>query len=122
MTKTTRHPRLTIKRVYDAPAETDGVRVLVDRLWPRGMTKERAAIDIWAKDIAPSPDLRKWFDHEPERFEPFAEAYRKELAASPAPAALLAELRGRHATLLYGAHDPAINHAVVLAAYLKTLS
>ena len=117
-----RKSRLAIKRVYEAPAEADGVRVLVDRLWPRGTTKERAAIDIWAKDVAPSPDLRKWFDHQPERFEQFADAYRKELAVSPAPAALLAELRGRHATLLYGAHDPAINHAVVLAAYLKDLS
>lgn len=116
-----RQPRLTLKRVYDTPAEGDGVRVLVDRLWPRGLTKVEAAVDVWAKDIAPSPGLRKWFDHRIERFEAFTQTYREELGASPAPAALLAELHGRHATLLYGARDPAINHAVVLADFLKHL-
>lgn len=116
-----RQPRLTLKRVYEAPGEADGIRVLVDRLWPRGLSKAHAAIDLWAKDVAPSPDLRKWFDHKGERFEQFSQAYREELEASPAPAALIAELHGRHATLLYGARDPAINHAVVLVAYLKTL-
>lgn len=114
-----RQPRLTVKRVYEAPDEADGVRVLVDRLWPRGLSKAHAAIDLWAKDVAPSPDLRKWFNHQAERFDQFSQAYREELEASPAPAVLLAELHGRHATLLYGARDPAINHAVVLLAWLK---
>lgn len=113
--------RLTVKRVYEAPEEADGVRVLVDRLWPRGLSKAHAAIDIWAKEVAPTPELRKWFDHQAERFEAFSRAYRDELKASPAPKALLAELHGRHATLLYGARDPAINHAVVLVAFLKGL-
>lgn len=116
-----RPSRLAVKRVYETADETDGVRVLVDRLWPRGLSKAHAAIDIWAKDVAPSTSLRKWFDHQAERFEKFSHDYRAELEASPAPAALLAELHGRHATLLYGAHDPAINHAVVLVAYLKSL-
>ena len=75
---------IRIKRVYDAPAGDDGYRVLVDRLWPRGISKERAVLDDWWKDIAPSPELRKWFGHEPERFAEFAEKYRAELSTGTA--------------------------------------
>jgi uncharacterized protein YeaO (DUF488 family) len=109
---------ITIKRVYEAPADTDGLRILVDRLWPRGLKKEDAALDLWCKDIAPSPELRKWFDHRPERFEEFGKRYRAELDGNPAVADLLTFIGKRRATLLYAARDPTINHATVLAAYL----
>src|SRR5690606_27379462 len=74
---------LKLKRAYDERAEDDGTRVLVDRVWPRGVTKERAAIDWWAKGLAPSEELRKWFSHDPKRFDEFAERYEAELAGSP---------------------------------------
>jgi uncharacterized protein YeaO (DUF488 family) len=109
-----------IKRIYDGPGGGDGYRVLVDRLWPRGVSKEKAALDAWLKDAAPSPELRKWFDHEPERFKEFAARYKSELDSNPAAG----ELRGiikEHSsvTLLYAARDPKVNHAAVLAEYLK---
>lgn len=108
---------VTTKRAYEPAAAGDGYRVLVDRLWPRGVKKEEAALDLWAKDLAPSPELRKWFGHDPARFEAFAHRYRRELAAAPAREQL-AELvrratRGR-VTLVYGARDEAHNGAVVL--------
>jgi uncharacterized protein YeaO (DUF488 family) len=110
---------LKIKRVYDAPARDDGYRVLVDRLWPRGVSKQKAALDDWMKDIAPSPELRTWFGHKPERFEEFALKYQEELRGNPA----VDELRGvitqhKDVTLLYGARDPKINHAAVLKDFL----
>lgn len=109
-----------IKRIYDAPAESDGYRVLVDRLWPRGVAKERAAIDSWMKDVAPSPELRIWFGHDPAKFAEFREHYQTELAQNPA----VAELRklaknNKTVTLLYGAKDPKINHATVLLDFLS---
>ena len=73
---------LRIKRIYDAPAGTDGKRVLVDRIWPRGVSKESAKLDLWLKEIAPSPELRKWFDHDPARFEEFRDRYCEELEAN----------------------------------------
>jgi uncharacterized protein YeaO (DUF488 family) len=94
------------------------MRVLVDRLWPRGLTKEKAAVDLWLKDVAPSPALRTWFDHRDDRFEAFAGKYRDELTVNPAVAELRALIAKRKVTLLYGAHDPSINHAVVLEAWL----
>jgi uncharacterized protein YeaO (DUF488 family) len=108
---------VVIKRVYDKPAETDGTRILVDRLWPRGLSKRKAALDGWNKEVAPSPALRKWFGHKPERFAEFRTRYRAELKGNPA----LQELRAVKGklTLLYGAKDPQINQAVVLAAVLK---
>lgn len=108
---------LRLKRVYDDAAPDDGFRVLVDRLWPRGVTKERAALDLWLKDAAPSPQLRtEWHAH-PERWDEFAAAYRAELAANPAVDELrtIASEHDR-VTLLYGAHDPEHNHAVLLLA------
>jgi uncharacterized protein YeaO (DUF488 family) len=108
---------LAIKRVYERPAASDGSRILVDRLWPRGLSKAKAALDGWNRDVAPSPALRKWFDHRPERFAEFAKRYRAELKDNAAIADLRA-ITGK-VTLLYGARDPKINHAVVLAAVLK---
>jgi uncharacterized protein YeaO (DUF488 family) len=110
---------LAIKRVYDPPSPEDGYRVLVDRLWPRGMTKAAAKLDLWAKDLAPSPDLRKEFNHQPERFAEFTHHYLGELARNPAAAAFRAELKRPKVTLLYGAHDRANNHAVVLKDFLE---
>lgn len=114
-----------IKRIYDPPAPDDGARVLVDRLWPRGVSKERAALDDWLKDIAPSTDLRRWFHHEQAHFQVFAQKYREELARIPAAQAavqkLLALAKSGRVTLLYAAKDPAINHAIVLQGYLQQL-
>jgi uncharacterized protein YeaO (DUF488 family) len=109
-----------IKRIYDEPAADDGYRVLVDRLWPRGVSKERAALDEWMKDVAPSPDLRTWFGHKPERFAEFSARYESELQTNAA-AKKLGELIKQHdnVTLLYAAHDPKVNHALVLLDHYK---
>ena len=109
---------LAIKRAYDPPSPDDGTRILVDRLWPRGVSKAKAGLDGWNKDIAPSPALRKWFDHRPERFQEFARRYRAELKHNPAVDDMRA-LKGK-VTLIYGARDPSINHAVVLVKFLKS--
>jgi uncharacterized protein YeaO (DUF488 family) len=109
---------IATKRVYAEPARGDGLRILVDRLWPRGLRKEAAALDMWAKELAPTPSLRTWFDHRPERFTEFKRRYRDELKGNPALADVLAQVRNRKTTLLYAAKDPAINHAVVLAEVL----
>jgi uncharacterized protein YeaO (DUF488 family) len=108
-----------IKRVYEKPSAGDGFRVLVDRLWPRGVSKVAAELDLWLKDVAPTPGLRVWFDHDPARFDEFAARYRAELDHNPAVEDLL-KLGDRAVTLLYGARDPAINHAVVLREYLAS--
>ena len=108
-----------IKRVYEPAAPSDGNRILVDRLWPRGLKKADAKLDQWLKDIAPSTALRTWFGHKPDRFAEFARRYRKELAANPALAALRKAGRGKTVTLLYAAHDPAINQAAVLLTALR---
>lgn len=116
-------PTFRLKRVYDDPAPDDGVRVLVDRLWPRGLTKERAAADRWLKDAAPSPALRVEWHHDPARFDDFADRYRAELDRSPAREAVdeLLELARAHGTvtLLFAAHDPVVNHAAVLREHLS---
>ncbi|WOP17532.1 DUF488 domain-containing protein [Raineyella sp. LH-20] len=108
-----------VKRIHDDPEATDGLRVLVDRLWPRGIAKERAALDDWAKDLAPSPELRIWFDHRADRLEEFSARYRGELDARPEAAGRVAQWSslGR-VTLLYAAKDPVVNHAVVLRDWL----
>lgn len=108
---------VAIKRAYDPPAATDGTRILVDRLWPRGLSKAKAKLDGWNKDVAPSTALRKAFNHRPERFQEFSKRYRAELKNNPAVEELRA-LKGK-VTLIYGARDPIINHAVVLAKVLK---
>lgn len=109
-----------VKRIYDDPADDDGLRVLVDRLWPRGVSKERAKLDLWLKEIAPSPPLRTEFAHMQERFADFRVAYEAELENNPAVATLveLAAGKGR-VTLLYGARDPEVNHARVLLEFLQ---
>lgn len=112
--------RVRIKRVYEPAEKSDGYRVLIDRVWPRGVSKDRAALDEWAKDLAPSASLRKWFGHDPSRFEEFRERYRKELDAQQD---LLGELRSRArrepVTIVYGAHDEQHNNAVVLEELLS---
>ena len=110
---------MKIKRAY-APAEAaDGYRILVDRLWPRGISKEKAKIDLWLKSVAPSNELRKWFGHDPERFAEFDRRYRAELAESGALDELRAVLREHpDATLLFAAHDEAHNNAAVLKELL----
>ncbi len=109
-----------IKRVYEPPAESDGRRILVDRLWPRGLSKEAARLDGWLKDVAPSPQLRLWFGHQEERFEEFRRLYRLELENDADKQAALRQLlaMGGSLTLLYGAKDTAHNQAVVLREYL----
>jgi uncharacterized protein YeaO (DUF488 family) len=116
-------PGVQIKRIHDEPSAEDGLRVLVDRLWPRGISKERAALDEWCAAIAPSTALRKWFAHDPRRWSEFRRRYRAELRAQ---AALLQTLRERAAiqsvTLLYAAREPRINHALVLRDVLRSAS
>ncbi|MXR52946.1 DUF488 family protein [Halovenus sp. WSH3] len=107
------------KRIYEEPSPDDGRRVLVDRLWPRGVSKEQAQLDDWHKEIAPSEELREWFDHDPERFGGFRERYRDELADRPELVRdLLDSARSGTLTLLYAATDEQHNNAVVLAEYL----
>jgi uncharacterized protein YeaO (DUF488 family) len=108
-----------IKRVYDPAQSGDGTRVLVDRLWPRGLKKTDAHLDQWMKDVAPSPQLRQWFAHKPERFAEFERRYRAELTKNAAVAELRKLGRSKPVTLLYGARDPQINHAVVLSSFLR---
>ena len=108
-------PDVRIKRIYENAAASDGLRVLIDRLWPRGVRKENADLHDWARDLAPSPRLRQWFGHDPKRFAEFRRRYSAELAEKSEELSALA----RHATqepvtLLYGAKDPEVNHAIVL--------
>lgn len=109
-----------IKRIYDEPAADDGCRVLVDRLWPRGVSKERAQLELWLKDVAPSPPLRTEFAHMQERFDDFRAAYEAELESNPA-VGTLRELAANHGkvSLLFGARDPENNHARVLLEFLQ---
>jgi len=108
------------KRIYDEPDEEDGFRVLVDRLWPRGVSREEAQLDEWLKDVSPSPELRKWFDHVPERFDKFRKRYRKELSRNDEPVdTLIATSNEQPVTLLYAAKDEIHNHAVVLQEFLE---
>ena len=107
-----------IKRVYDPASPTDGTRVLVDRLWPRGVKKSDAHVELWMKDVAPSPQLRVWFHHDPERFAEFRRRYTGELKGNPAVAELRKLGKNKRVTLLYGARDPKVNHALVLKAAL----
>ncbi len=115
---------IVIKRAYEQASGEDGYRALVDRLWPRGVSRARAELDEWCKDVAPSAELRVWFGHEPERFEEFSARYTEELKASGAPAALLerAEASGnQRLTLVYAAKDARNDHVTVLADYLDHL-
>lgn len=110
---------LRIKRVYEEPSPDDGSRILVDRLWPRGLSKQNAKLALWLKDVAPTPELRKWFNHEPARLSEFDHRYRAELAHNPAIGQLRLLLKSGKVTLLYAARDPVCNHAMILASYLR---
>jgi uncharacterized protein YeaO (DUF488 family) len=111
---------IQLKRVYKAPSRKDGLRVLVERLWPRGLTKERAAVDVWLKDVAPSPELRKWFGHDPARWEQFQERYRRELREKKDAVRLLkVEAKEGTVTLVYAARDEEHNGALVLKRILR---
>lgn len=110
---------IRIKRIYESPSPDDGQRVLVDRLWPRGISKERADLTEWYKEIAPSTELREWFGHEPALWQEFQHRYAQELDANPDAVAHMCALHAKgDLTLLYAAHDPVINNARVLLAYL----
>ena len=110
---------LQVKRVYDDAGPDDGFRVLVDRLWPRGVSKERAALDLWAKEVAPSTELRHWFHAHPGEFDEFSRRYRAELKVNPEVDRLRGELSGHPVvTFLYAVHDTEHNHAQILAQVL----
>jgi len=106
---------MKIKRVYEKPDKDDGIRILVDRLWPRGLTKEKAGIDLWLKDIAPSSELRKWFGHDPEKWKEFRKRYNEELKKNEEQVSLLKDqIKKGKVTLVYGAKDEEHNEAFVL--------
>ena len=114
-----RSSRLGVKRVYEPPQASDGTRVLVDRIWPRGLTKEQASVDVWLKDIAPSAGPRTWFGHFPNRWPEFQKRYFEESCANHAAVDRLTDLvSASKVTLLFGAHDIEHNNAVALADYL----
>jgi uncharacterized protein YeaO (DUF488 family) len=110
---------IQIKRIYEKPASADGMRILVDRLWPRGVSKDAAALDLWSKEIAPTPELRTWFDHREDHFAEFKKRYLLELRSNPVVPDVVKGIGKRKATLLYAAHDETVNHAIVLADYLR---
>ena len=114
---------LKLKRVYEEPSPADGLRVLVDRLWPRGLTKERTAVDLWLKDVAPSTELRKWFGHDPAKWKDFQARYRQELREKKDALKMLeAKCREQTVTLVYGARDEEHNEAMVLKKILDRRS
>lgn len=109
-----------IKRVYEAPAQADGLRILVDRLWPRGVSKTAAHLDLWLKEVAPSTALRQWFGHDPDKWQALQARYRLELQSNPAWSELQSLARQhKHITLLYAAKDPVHNQAVLLKQFLE---
>ncbi|MBS4207044.1 DUF488 family protein [Bacillus sp. FJAT-50079] len=117
-----------IKRAYDKPSPDDGVRILIDRLWPRGVSKEQLRMDHWFKEVAPSSELRKWFDHAPDKFSEFKRRYKEELKTDKVKKEQLEELKQlvikhqKHITLIYGAKDEKHNQAVVLKEMLDPLN
>ena len=112
---------ITVKRVYEAPAKSDGFRIIADRLWPRGLSRDKAKVDTWLKDVAPSDDLRKWFGHNPQKWAEFKERYFQELETKGHFVDSIAQkaARGR-VTLLYGAKNREFNNAVALKEYIET--
>jgi len=114
--------RIALKRIYEKPSKEDGFRVLVERLWPRGITKERASVDLWLKDVAPSTELRKWFGHDPAKWEQFCKRYRVELEQKKDAVCLLKQKSKEGAiTLVYAARDEKHNSAVVLKEILEQM-
>jgi len=111
---------IKIKRVYEKPEKTDGFRVLVDRLWPRGLTKEKAAADLWLKEIAPSTELRKWFSHDPDKWPEFKKKYLGELKENKESVSILKDyVKKGDLTLLYGARDQVHNEALVIKDFIS---
>lgn len=112
---------IVMKRAYEPASKDDGFRILVDRLWPRGLTKEKVAADLWLKEIAPSTELRKWFGHDPEKWDEFRKKYKTELKDKEDLIDIIKN-KAKHGkvTLVYGAKDETHNEAVVLLDYLKT--
>lgn len=110
--------QIKLKRIYDDGSEDDGFRILVDRIWPRGISKQKANLSEWMKEIAPSDELRKWFDHDPKKFSEFKKRYKHELASSQEQQTMLIQLKQRlvavNLTLIYAARDKQHNHAIVL--------
>jgi uncharacterized protein YeaO (DUF488 family) len=114
--------KIQVKRVYDAPEKGDGIRILVDRLWPRGLNKANASLDLWLKDIAPSTELRKWFGHEPAKWEEFKKRYLQELKANKDTVNVLKDqLKKGTVTLLYAAKDQEHNQALALKELISHL-
>lgn len=114
---------LKIKRVYEPPSPDDGVRILVDRLWPRGLNKKDAGIDYWARDVAPSHELRRWYGHDPEKWQEFQSRYLEELRHNaPAVEAMIGRIDNVNMTLLFGARDIHSNNATVIQRFLQNYS
>jgi uncharacterized protein YeaO (DUF488 family) len=112
--------KIQVKRVYEQPEKEDGIRILVDRLWPRGLTKERAAVDLWLKEIAPSTELRKWFGHDPKKAKEFEQRYRRELRGHGEQLDLIREKARRGTvTLIYSTRDTEHNNAVFLKRLIE---
>jgi uncharacterized protein YeaO (DUF488 family) len=110
---------IPLKRVYEEPSESDGTRILVDRLWPRGLTKEKAKVDVWLKDLAPTTELRKWFNHEPSKWTEFKKRYWDEISNNTdALSTFKKYLADGKVTIVYGAKDEKHNDAVVIKQYL----
>jgi len=111
---------IRIKRIYEEVYDQDGHRILIDRLWPRGVSKEEAKLDDWKKEIAPSEKLRKWFDHDPDKFEEFSKKYKEELKSKSENINSIREIAKEHrVTLLFGAKDEKHNHAIILKEVLE---
>ncbi|HTZ03030.1 MAG TPA: DUF488 family protein [Xanthobacteraceae bacterium] len=114
---------IAIKRAYQKPAVGDGIRILIDRLWPRGVSKDALAVDLWPRELAPTTELRKWYGHEPRRFAEFRRRYRRELAGHSERLAALRDLiNGRAATLVTATRELALSHAIVLREALTKKS
>ncbi|HWB55012.1 MAG TPA: DUF488 domain-containing protein [Tepidisphaeraceae bacterium] len=112
--------KVQLKRAYENPSSSDGERILVERLWPRGLTKAKAKIDLWMKDIAPTPELRKWFAHDPAKWKQFRQRYWKELEKNPqAVDQLKGEMKKGSVTLIYAAHDQEHNGALALKEFIE---
>ncbi len=113
---------IRIKRVYEEPSEADGRRILVDRLWPRGLSKEKAKVDVWVKDIAPSTELRHWYGHEPHKWTEFKSRYASELADNPEQVEkLVEEVHSGIVTFLYSSKEKQLNNAVALKEYIESM-
>ncbi|MGR9071469.1 MAG: DUF488 domain-containing protein [Gammaproteobacteria bacterium] len=113
---------IRIKRVYDEPEDRDGRRILVDRLWPRGLSKEKAKVDVWAKEIAPSTALRRWYGHDPDKWIEFKNRYAAELEANAGQVnGILEDVREGVVTFLYGSKEAQLNNAVALKEYLESI-